>query len=287
VPINLKSLFDACRRRLVPRWGEGEALQMSRLLLTEVLGVGFGAVLAGKTAEASPVQMDRLEQSLMRLEEGEPLQYVLGRVHFMDLELRADRRALIPRPETEELCRLIVQENPQPGLRVLDIGTGSGCIAVSLARHLRRPEVWALDAYRDALALAEENARSAGVQVRFMHSDILNSPLPAGTWDLIVSNPPYVPEGEKSDMENHVLDHEPHGALFVPDGDPLRFYRRIAALAAGGLAEGGRLYFEIHERRGDDLRALLGAMGYADIRILPDLHGKSRMASATFTAPIK
>jgi release factor glutamine methyltransferase len=287
VPINLKSLFDACRRRLLPRWGEGEALQMSRLLLTDVLGVGFGAVLAGKTVEAGPAQMDRLEQALTRLEAGEPLQYVLGRVHFMDLELVTDRRALIPRPETEELCRLIVRENPQPGLRVLDIGTGSGCIAVSLARHLRRPEVWALDADRNALALAGENTRSAGVQIRFIHSDILTAPLPIGPWDLIASNPPYVPEGEKAGIENHVLDYEPHGALFVPDGDPLRFYRRIAALAAGSLAEGGRLYFEIHERRGDELRVLLGAMGYTDIRILPDLHGKARMASATFTAPEK
>ena len=186
---------------------------------------------------------------------------------------------LIPRPETEQLVDLIVDENSASDLRVLDIGTGSGCIAISLARALKFAQVDALDVSRDALAVARENAAALKVRVNFFESDIL-SPQPAARYDIIVSNPPYVCWNERESMECNVKDYEPGQALFVPDNDPLLFYKAIAPYAAQSLEKGGRLYLEINQRFGQEVKKLLEENGLDEIRIIEDSYGNTRFAAA-------
>ena len=280
--VNLKELYDACRSRLNRRWGEREAQHISRQLIEECLDTGFESVIAGKSMDPDPVAMRQLHVAMRRLEWGEPVQYVLGRAYFMGLELKCDRRALIPRPETEELCRLIIRENNRPGLRVLDVGTGSGCIALALAHHLPAAEVWALDADSEAIELAAENARMLNMDLHLLQSDIMTQSFASGTFNIIASNPPYVPESEKVGMDAHVLDFEPHRALFVPDSDPIVFYRRIALLAREKLIPGGGLYFEIHERMGKSIEDVLNRLGFVAVQLHPDIHAKPRIVSCRF-----
>lgn len=277
--VNLKELYDACRSRLNRRWGEREAQHISRQLIEECLDTGFESVIAGKSIDPDPVAMRQFHVAMRRLEWGEPVQYVLGRVCFMGLELKCDRRALIPRPETEELCRLIIRENNRPGLHVLDVGTGSGCIALALAHHLEAAEVWALDADSKAIELAAENARILNIDLHLLQSDIMTQSFASGTFDIIASNPPYVPESEKSGMDTHVLNFEPHKALFVPDSDPIVFYRSIALLAREKLRPDGGLYFEIHERMGAPIVEMLNSNGFVAVQLHRDLHGKPRIVS--------
>ena len=280
--VNLKELYDACRNRLNRRWDEREAQHISRQLIEECLDAGFESVIAGKSIEADPAAMRQLHVAMRRLEWGEPVQYVLGRAFFMGLKLKCDRRALIPRPETEELCRLIIRENNRPGLRVLDIGTGSGCIALALAHHLAASEVWALDADSEAIELAAENARMLNMDLHLLKSDLMTQSFASGTFDIIASNPPYVPESEKVGMDAHVLNFEPHRALFVPDSEPIVFYRRIALLAREKLSPGGGLYFEIHDRMGKSIVEMLHRIGFVAVQLHPDIHGKQRIVSCRF-----
>jgi release factor glutamine methyltransferase len=186
---------------------------------------------------------------------------------------------LIPRPETEQLVDMIIDENQASDLRVLDMGTGSGCIAISLARALKFAQVDALDVSRDALAIARENAAALKVKVRFFESDML-LPQPAARYDIIVSNPPYVCWSEREAMERNVKDYEPGQALFVPDNDPLLFYKAIAPTAARSLERGGRLYLEINQRFGNEVKNLLQSTGFDQVRIIEDSYGKVRFATA-------
>jgi release factor glutamine methyltransferase len=187
---------------------------------------------------------------------------------------------LIPRPETEELVRRVLTENVAGGdFRVLDIGTGSGAIAIALARAWPEAVVEAIDISPGALAVARENGQRNGVQVRFSACDILQE-VPSGQFDVIVSNPPYVRPSERAQMHPNVLDHEPGLALFVPEEDPLLFYRRIATVARDLLQPGGRLYFEINEAMGAEIARLLTRLGYTSVEIRTDLSGKERIAQA-------
>ena len=220
----------------------------------------------------SPAFSDALEQLLRH----RPLQYVIGEAEFCGLVFRVDENVLIPRPETEELVQWIAKEWQDKSPCILDVGTGSGAIAVSLAKRLPAAGVTALDVSPEALAVASGNARLHGVDAVFLQMDIL-SEMPPGRYDVIVSNPPYVRDSERALMRRNVLDYEPGTALFVPDADPLLFYRRIAELGMDLLTDGGVLYVEVNEAFGHETAELLMQLGYTGIEIRPDVFGKDRM----------
>lgn len=215
-----------------------------------------------------------------RLQTNEPLQYVLGKTEFYHCEILVNQHVLIPRPETEELVDAILKSSDQPK-RILDIGTGSGCIPIALKKARPNCDLYGLDISHHALELAQKSALLNQVEVFFSQADILVNDLKdLPLFDLIISNPPYVLESDKADMSKNVLNFEPHLALFVPNNDPLRFYKRIAELALTKLTAGGKLYFEIHERFGQETCAMLSAFGYQNCEILKDMQGKDRMVRA-------
>ena len=215
-----------------------------------------------------------------RLLTGEPIQYILGEAPFYGRSFGVTRDTLIPRNETEELVHRILKENLKSGLRVLDLGTGTGCIPITLALELQNPEVYALDVSVQALAVARKNALQLGAQVQFMEGDLLGSIPNLALFDVLVSNPPYVPLRDQGEMHANVLNFEPHLALFVPDEDPLVFYRAIGVWGQQLLKQGGKLYLEIYENLADELVQLLGSQGYEQLRVQQDLNGKNRMLSA-------
>ncbi|RFP66802.1 peptide chain release factor N(5)-glutamine methyltransferase [Hymenobacter lapidiphilus] len=218
----------------------------------------------------------------------EPLQYVLGTAHFAGLELEVTPATLIPRPETEELVELIAREQRgRSGLRVLDVGTGSGCIPLALAERLPGAQFTAVDVSAEALAVARRNAVRCGVAVDFQQVDILQaSPRLAGPLDVLVSNPPYVMENERPLMRPNVLAYEPATALFVLNHDPLLFYRRIAQLGQELLAVGGVLYFEINEQFAAETEELLRELGYAAVASHQDIFDRPRLVRATWEGKV-
>lgn len=259
---------------------ETELLPMAKLLLTQVFGLSVVELYAGKDTIFPPNEQKRLDDILSRLQKQEPIQYIIGIEEFCGLTFEVDGHVLIPRPETGELVGWIVEEHPCGSARILDIGTGSGCIAISLAKRLEEAEVVAWDVSEEALQVAGRNCRRNGVRVTLELRDVLHAAPVGGPFDVMVSNPPYITEKEKAGMCANVLDWEPGLALFVPDDDPLLFYRRIAGLGREMLADGGRLYFEINRAYGRQTVEMLAGMGYRDIVLRKDLFGNDRMIKA-------
>ncbi|MCR9228969.1 MAG: peptide chain release factor N(5)-glutamine methyltransferase [Flavobacteriaceae bacterium] len=231
-----------------------------------------------------------LFEALSELKLEKPLQYILGTAHFMDLELQVNKNVLIPRPETEELVQWILLDAERNrnvistslndrSLHILDIGTGSGCIAIALAKHLPNAKVFALDVSEGALDMAQKNAASNRVDITFLHEDILNTELEFN-FDVIVSNPPYVRELEKKGVQKNVKDFEPGTALFVPDNDPLLFYRAIIDFAEMHLSKKGKLYFEINQYLGEETKALFHTRNFSEIELRKDMFGNNRMLKA-------
>ena len=263
----------------------GELRSFIALIMDHVCGLQPYQVLMGKGKELSATETHAVRQIVERLKQREPIQYNLGKTSFYGLNFLVDRRVLIPRPETEELVAFIVKEQAGKKVRILDIGTGSGCIAVALARGLPGSDVVAVDVSGDALDRARENARiNKTGDVSFIRTDILLHRQAAqdiaGTFDLIVSNPPYVKESEKATMEENVLLYEPSQALFVADSDPLVFYRAIARFSGKKLRDGGVLYFEINALLGRETLDLLADEGYATAELIRDFSGKDRIIKA-------
>jgi release factor glutamine methyltransferase len=228
------------------------------------------------------VPQDELEQIEIRLERQEAVQYILGQADFYGRTFVVNEHVLIPRPETAELCQWIIATD---ATHILDIGTGSGCIAITLAAEMPEAEVTAWDISEEALKVAEENAKRTDVHVKFEQVDTLHLTSDichqtSDVFDLIVSNPPYICNKERTRMETNVLEHEPHIALFVPDDDPLLFYRAIAHYGQSALKDGGWLYFEINPLYTDDMQRMLNMMSYHDIEIKTDQYGKQRMVRA-------
>lgn len=230
-------------------------------------------------AISSTVDTQPLLADFQRLLTGEPIQFILGEAPFYGRTFAVTQDTLIPRNETEELVHLIIKENPKPGLRVLDLGTGTGCIPISLALELPNPEVYALDVSAPALEVARKNAATLGGQVEFLEGDLLGSTPNLALFDVIVSNPPYVPLRDQAEMHANVLNFEPHLALFVPDEDPLVFYRAIGTWGQQLLKSEGKLYLEIYENLADELVKLLLSQGYLHLQVHQDLNGKNRMIS--------
>lgn len=274
----LKAKLQTCHERR-------EADALSRIVVEEVLHYTPVDVLLRGDVEQDAVLTDRIRAIARRICDGEPVQYILGHATFHGHEFTVSPATLIPRPETETLVDMIVDDaHGAPDLRVLDIGTGSGCIAISLALALRWPSVEATDISEQALKVAEQNAKALKARVRFSQSDILRATPPeAESLDIVVSNPPYVCQSESATMERNVLDHEPHTALFVPDSDPLRFYRAIAIYAQRALRPGGRIYFEINRRFGTDTCQLLCQHGFESAEVIADQFGNPRFVKAVKT----
>lgn len=268
------------RSRLQPYYTAEEVSALSRIVCCDLLGQAPTDYYLGKDIVLSSKKEQELEDILQRLSRFEPLQYIEGRTLFLGREFWVAPGVLIPRPETEELVELMLKEIPADA-RILDVGTGSGCIAISLAKELPDTLVTAWDVSPEALSVARVNARKLQANVRFVECDVLACQVDeVGLYDVIVSNPPYVTEAEKADMEPNVLQWEPSLALFVPDDDPLRFYRRIAVLGRDMLANGGRLYFEINRAYGREMVEMLRAMGYVGVRVEKDLSQNDRFVIA-------
>lgn len=271
-----------CLKELKQHYGASEGYALYRLVMEECFGLTHADILLGKDSQISEENKVRLEEITARLLENEPVQYILGFAHFRGHRFRVRSGVLIPRPETELLVDKVlelaqsVEEGCTP--KVLDVGTGSGCIAVSLA--LAGCKVTAMDISEDALSVASENASMLNAEVVFMHENILQPSLASGRWDVIVSNPPYVCLSEAEEMERNVLDYEPHLALFVPDTDPLIFYRAIASFALSHLASGGWLCLEINQLFPREMTELLASFGFRNITIIPDQYDKKRIACA-------
>lgn len=273
----MKSLVDS----LIPVYGLREARAVVRAVLEDAFGLSYTQQCLSGISTLTSNQREELSVIMHRLAKGEPMQYVLGQASFCGLALHVSRATLIPRPETEWLVAsaLLLQG---VGDRVLDIGTGSGCIAIAIAKSRPELEVWACDISDEALAVARQNAEENCVNVHFFHADIFSQQfaVPGSRFSIIISNPPYVCQSEANEMSSWVLDHEPHMALFVPDEDPLLFYRAIARHGQSLLCKGGRLMLECNTRFAGDVAQMLTQMGYGDASVHHDMFNRPRFVTA-------
>lgn len=256
-----------------------ELQSFTMIICKDLLGLDDIDIYLRKDIKLSENQQCLLKESVERLKKYEPIQYIRGTADFYGLTFHVEPGVLIPRPETEELVDLILKENSGP-IHLLDIGTGSGCIAISLAKHLPGAQIEAWDVSEKALLIASSNAQKLSASVSFVQKDILAVEAGKEVCHVIVSNPPYIAELEKKVMDRNVLDWEPEQALFVPNDDPLLFYRRIAQLGRDMLLPEGKLYFEINQAYGQETSDLLQMLGYKNVRIIKDLFGNNRIVTA-------
>lgn len=266
--------YQNIRRQLSTLYDEREAQAITFVLLEDLCQLSQNDVLIGRDDEIKPNMHQLLDKAVARMMKGEPVQYVTGWTKFCGLSIHVGPEVLIPRPETEELVTEINKLQPQ---RVLDIGTGSGCIALAVKHQHPQATVTAMDISSKALQIAEQNAELLSLQIYFEEQDILKAIPKPNTFDLIVSNPPYICESEADEMEHHVLDFEPPLALFVSDEDPLLFYRAIIHYASTALTEGGTLAFEINRAYGKEVASLMEEHHFVDISIKKDMFNNDRM----------
>lgn len=280
--ISLHDAFAATRQSLTGHFSADEALALSRAVYAEVAGYSPVDIVLRKDTTISDFTRHRIDEVVKRLLADEPLQYIFGHTRFYGLDIIVSPDVLIPRPETEELVDIIVKEwSDRTDLQVLDLCTGSGCIAVALARGLKFPIVKGVDISEAAIDVARRNADALKVKVKFTVEDVLAmQPPKEPVYDIIVSNPPYVLDSEAKAMDANVLDYEPHLALFVPDDDPLRFYKAIGRYAAGALLPGGKLYLEINPLEVEPLCEMLRSFGLEDVHSVADMTGRQRFVIA-------
>lgn len=277
-----RDVYRELWQRLLPVYDEREAKAIVRMILEERFGLTLTDIVCGALDRLDDPNRNQLNQLMARLEAGEPVQYALGEAIFCGRRFHVEPGVLIPRPETQQLVAL-TEDMVRPLVRpaILDIGTGSGCIAISLALNCPTAAVSAWDISEKALRIAQGNAAALHAEVCFERQDALRPPVGTGRkWDAIVSNPPYVMEKERAEMAENVLEHEPEEALFVPDDDPLRFYRAIARYGRETLKDGGALLFEINPLLAEEMRRMLEAESYRRIEIVVDEFGKERFAKA-------
>jgi release factor glutamine methyltransferase len=284
--ITIKDVFEDYRLQINGVYDINETEAITMLVITEVTGMSRASVKAFPERELNAEQTEQVKNILTELKTGKPVQYILGLTEFYGLPFKVNTNVLIPRPETEELVEWVIsgERLKAKGERfsLLDIGTGSGCIAISLKKHLYDANVSAIDISEGALQTAKENAVLNKVEVNFFKADILNIK-PAdesAQYNIIVSNPPYVTLDDKKQMHSNVTDFEPHTALFVPEHDPLIFYRAIADYALNNLIADGSLYFEINESLGKETVELLAHKGFKNIALRKDMNGRDRMIKA-------
>ncbi|WP_417873358.1 peptide chain release factor N(5)-glutamine methyltransferase [Xanthomarina gelatinilytica] len=284
--MRLKDIQKVFHQELDVIYGKNEVASFFNILMSHYLKLNRIALVLEPELTVSKEEEQPLFEALSRLKQEEPIQYIIGETQFYDLTFKVNEHTLIPRPETEELVLWIVkchsERSEESQLKILDIGTGTGCIAISLAKHLPKAKVYALDVSKEALKVARQNAELNNVEVHFINADILNR----DSWnlefkdlqfDIIVSNPPYVRNQEKAEIKNNVLKHEPHLALFVEDHDPLQFYHAISDIAVDKLTENGLLFFEINQYLGNETKQLLHNKGFKDLELKTDIFGNNRM----------
>lgn len=275
-----KQIWEETSKRLEKVYDKREAESIAYLLLEDLYGLKREDIIVGNNRG---IAEDLLSKAVDRLLQNEPVQYITGVTYFYGRIFKVGRGVLIPRPETEELVDLIIKENDISRPKVLDIGVGSGCIAITLALEIGG-EVIGTDNSAHAISLASGNASFLKASVGLEKRDILQDDFNFSELDIVVSNPPYIPESDRSQMHANVLDYEPDEALFVTDDDPLLFYRKIGTRAREALKVGGKLYFEIHERFGIEVKDLLEKLDYGSVKIHQDMQGKDRIISAISSA---
>lgn len=271
--MTIRETIHTIRDAVVLLYGEREAESIARMVVCDKLEYSFSQLIAHYDDECEIAGLNGL---LDELQSGRPVQYVLGRAEFCDFQFEVAEGVLIPRPETEELVYRIA-ETTKCGARILDVGTGSGAIAISLAKLVKDAEVVAVDISPEALAIARKNAERLGAKVEFVEADALKDLSALGEFDIIVSNPPYIPQSDIVDMRKNVVDFEPHTALFVPDNDILKFYVATANNAQKMLREDGSLWFEIYEKAGVEVCDMLREKGFQRTELIEDANLKPRM----------
>jgi release factor glutamine methyltransferase len=281
----VKDVFAEYRTQLRALYDAHEADAIALTVLKEITGQSSAYLKAFPEYQFPEELQGKANAILQELSTGKPLQYILGHTEFYGLPFKVNPSVLIPRPETEELVEWVLKSDlPKTDINILDIGTGSGCIAISLKKNLPNATVWAMDISAGALKTAKENAELNDVEVNFIEGDVLNlthnSQLATLNYNIIISNPPYVTPADKDLMHTNVTDFEPHTALFVPQDDPLLFYRAIADLAAKNLIEGGLLFLEINESYGNETAEMLRAKLFKAIELRKDMCGRDRMIKA-------
>lgn len=249
------------------------------LFIEKVLGLSKSDIITERAVELDAAQKEKINDFIRRANRYEPIQYILGEGEFFGRTFQVNRHVLIPRPETEELVKEVIKHSNQKkkGLRILDIGTGSGCIPITLKLEIPNAEVFATDVSEEALSTARQNALLHKTEVNFFHHNILEKEIPVERIDIIVSNPPYIAEQEKEMMNKNVLDFEPHLALFVPDTDPLLYYKAIVGKSKKVLTQGGLIALEINERKGSDISNLFIKSGFGSVEVIKDIFGKERI----------
>jgi release factor glutamine methyltransferase len=275
--MKLASFKKEFLKSITPLYNKDEASSLYYMLCEELLSIPKSKLIIAEDMDLSVDKINSLHNCLERLKKHEPIQYVLGKTLFMGINFKVNPAVLIPRPETEELVRLMLKEDLD-GKEILDIGTGSGCIAISLAKNLPNAKITALEISKDALEVAKENAKINNVDIDFVYADIFNYKSDK-KYDIIVSNPPYVLELEKKNMSKNVLEYEPELALFVTDDDPLKFYKAILDFSKNSLNENRKIYFEINEKYKDEIKRLTYDYGYSNIECKDDLFGRNRFIS--------
>ena len=276
--VALKKLRDS----LTPIYGKNETEAIIRIIFHHLKGWSLTDMLIHSEDELSPYIKSEIDKIITRLINYEPIQYITGEARFHGMNLSIKPGVLIPRPETDELTDLIIDENKnKEDLKILDVCTGSGCIAIALYRNLKFPKITAVDISPVALEVAEENAAKLKCDIKFIKADILEW-IPDSKYDIIVSNPPYVNEIEASIMSRNVLEYEPHNAIFVPDDDPLKFYKRIISISKSFLNHNGKLYLEINPLYVKGLESLIKDADFKDIRTIKDSFGKDRFMICSF-----
>lgn len=267
---------------LVQSYDDSEISIFTRLIIEHVTNLPFSLFLSDKNTKITEAQELNIDKIIERLQRLEPIQYILGETEFFGLPFMVDDNVLIPRPETEELVEMIIHENSSDQVNILDIGTGSGCIAISLKRHIKKAKLVGWDVSEGALEMAIKNAKLNSVDVTFSKVDVLSEYPTNEFFDVIVSNPPYIMNSEKKEMDHNVLNYEPHTALFVSDHEPLLFYNKIADIAKVILKPSGRLYFEINRAKGMETIDMLNNKGFVNIELFKDISGNDRIIKSIY-----
>lgn len=279
----MRKLINNIRQELKSVYSESETDALIRIIALDLLKINNTTFFLRDAVSLTPAQTTLLDNCIKRLKKNEPIQYIIGEAPFCELTFKVNPSVLIPRPETSELIQWITTEcSITKPCRILDAGTGSGCIAISLARKLPHAEVTAWDISREAIETAKSNNELNNTEVLFQERDILTFTPKDEKFDIIVSNPPYIKEKEKTTMESNVLDWEPALALFVPDNDPLLFYRTIAEKAKKMLTSRGKLFFEINREHGAEICDMLSSLGYSDVELRKDFAENDRMVKCSF-----
>jgi release factor glutamine methyltransferase len=284
---NSKALFHDLVGQIILNEDQEEVQSIVYQVMENVFGLSRTDILSEKQVDVEKIE-ERLSEIVKRINKHEPIQYIFGHAYFFGRKFKVNPSVLIPRPETEELVNLVLSETKNQSIqskekiRILDIGTGSGCIPVSLNLEIQNAEVFAVDISEGALNVAKQNANDLRADVQFIQLDILNNDIPFQNLDVIVSNPPYIALNEMKTMSNNVIDYEPHLALFVKENDPLIFYKAIAAKSTTVLKSGGLLTVEINERFGKEVSSILEQNNFQKIEIIKDLSGKDRIVKGIY-----